>query len=66
MNNCPICSGKALRHIKNGRVYWYCHHCYQEVPDFAQLIALGTIDRKNYCVKGTDDWDTGKLVISEW
>ncbi|MCU0533271.1 MAG: hypothetical protein MUD14_05170 [Hydrococcus sp. Prado102] len=43
MSNCPICSGNILRHIRNGRVYWYCHHCFQEVPDFERSPIFETI-----------------------
>jgi hypothetical protein len=56
MSNCPICSGNTLRHIRNGRVYWYCHHCYQEVPDFAHLLTFETIDYEYCGLKGSSNW----------
>ncbi|HAC66208.1 MAG TPA: hypothetical protein DCF68_22405 [Cyanothece sp. UBA12306] len=43
MNNCPICSGKILRHINQNQIYWYCCYCRQTVPNLAQI----SISRKN-------------------
>lgn len=28
---CPLCSYPLLRHIRPGRLYWFCRHCYQEM-----------------------------------
>lgn len=33
MSTCPCCTGVLLRHIRHGRVYWFCSHCWQEMPD---------------------------------
>ncbi len=33
-HTCPCCSDTLLRHIRTGEVYWFCRHCYQEMPDF--------------------------------
>ena len=32
--DCPYCSGVALRHIHahSGEVYWRCGYCHQETP----------------------------------
>ena len=30
---CPCCSTTLLRHIRSQRVYWFCRHCYQEMPN---------------------------------
>lgn len=30
---CPCCSSSMLRHIGNHREYWFCRHCWQEMPD---------------------------------
>ena len=32
--DCPYCSGVALRHIHahSGEVYWRCCYCHQETP----------------------------------
>lgn len=32
MPTCPCCSHNLLRHACAGRVYWFCRHCYQEMP----------------------------------
>ena len=29
---CPCCDNSLLRHIRHGKVYWFCTHCWQEVP----------------------------------
>ncbi len=33
MITCPCCSAKVLRHARHGSIYWFCHHCWQEMPD---------------------------------
>ena len=30
---CPCCSTPMLHHLKHGREYWFCRHCWQEMPD---------------------------------
>ncbi len=32
---CPCCSNSLLRHVRQGRLYWFCTSCWQEVPLFA-------------------------------
>ncbi|MEQ9621134.1 hypothetical protein [Coleofasciculus chthonoplastes] len=32
MNTCPCCSHPLLRHISHHRLYWFCSHCWQEMP----------------------------------
>jgi hypothetical protein len=39
INNCPCCSGQLLRHARHSGVYWFCSHCWQEMPDFSSMIA---------------------------
>ncbi|MGA9380112.1 MAG: hypothetical protein WBV73_15215 [Phormidium sp.] len=31
-HTCLCCSNILLRHIRSGRIYWRCSHCYQEMP----------------------------------
>jgi len=38
MNNCPCCSGQLLRHARHSGVYWFCPHCYQEMPNLSAMI----------------------------
>lgn len=33
MHRCPCCSEVLLRHARHGSVYWFCTHCWQEMPD---------------------------------
>ncbi len=35
MPKCPCCAEKLLRHIRHGEIYWFCSHCWQEMPDLA-------------------------------
>jgi ribosomal protein L37AE/L43A len=44
MNRCPCCSEKLLRHARHGTVYWFCTHCWQEMPD----LAMGIGGEKNH------------------
>ncbi|WP_013324847.1 hypothetical protein [Gloeothece verrucosa] len=38
MINCPCCSNQMLRHIRHQGIYWFCPHCYQEMPNFETLV----------------------------
>ncbi len=29
---CPCCSHFLLRHVRHHEIYWFCPHCYQEMP----------------------------------
>lgn len=40
MKVCPCCSGQMQRHIEKHQIYWFCRHCWQEMPE------IETIDRK--------------------
>jgi hypothetical protein len=35
MTICPCCSGILLRHARHQGIYWFCPHCWQEMPDLA-------------------------------
>jgi hypothetical protein len=32
-NICLCCSNSMLRHLDRDRSYWFCRHCWQEIPD---------------------------------
>jgi DNA-directed RNA polymerase subunit M/transcription elongation factor TFIIS len=32
MNYCPCCSSLLLEHIRGAESYWFCRHCWQEMP----------------------------------
>ncbi len=38
MPKCPCCAEKLLRHVRHGEIYWFCSHCWQEMPDLASAI----------------------------
>ncbi|MDJ0734239.1 MAG: hypothetical protein QNJ47_09210 [Nostocaceae cyanobacterium] len=31
-NSCPCCDSSLLRHVRHGKIYWFCQSCWQEVP----------------------------------
>jgi hypothetical protein len=39
-HTCPLCSDTLLSHVRRGKRYWFCHHCYQEMPDLETLGSL--------------------------
>ncbi|PSB17886.1 hypothetical protein C7B61_07670 [filamentous cyanobacterium CCP1] len=39
LNECPCCSEPLLRHARNGKVYWFCLHCRQEMPNLMTVVA---------------------------
>ncbi|HLO51416.1 MAG TPA: hypothetical protein VK211_23590 [Kamptonema sp.] len=43
ISTCPCCSTTLLRHIRSQRVYWFCRHCYQEMPNYENSF-LGSLD----------------------
>jgi predicted amidophosphoribosyltransferase len=38
-NACPCCSEPLLRHARHGSIYWFCSHCWQEMPNLQQVLA---------------------------
>lgn len=32
MTSCPCCSSLMLRRVRQGKVYWFCRTCWQEMP----------------------------------
>ena len=33
LNTCPFCSYSLLHHFGNHREYWFCRHCWLEMPN---------------------------------
>uniref|UniRef100_A0A7C3KCH5 Uncharacterized protein n=1 Tax=Oscillatoriales cyanobacterium SpSt-418 TaxID=2282169 RepID=A0A7C3KCH5_9CYAN len=50
MTNCPCCSGVLLRHVRHDGVYWFCMHCWQEMPDLSSdvLARAKSMPRAHY------------------
>lgn len=40
--SCPCCGNSLLRHVRQGKLYWFCMSCWQEVPLFAVGQTLRT------------------------
>ena len=41
-HECPCCSSSLLRHWKPNKIYWFCSHCRQEMPN------IKAIESKSY------------------
>ena len=46
MNICPCCSDHLLRHVRHSDVYWFCRHCWQEMPDCS---TQSSVSFKSFC-----------------
>lgn len=42
MSACPCCGEVLLRHARHTGVYWFCTHCWQEMP-------VLTLDKVKLC-----------------
>nr|WP_225938589.1 hypothetical protein [Kovacikia minuta] len=40
MKTCPCCSNTLLRHIRSHQIYWFCPHCWQEMPNLDAIVGL--------------------------
>ena len=34
---CPCCSRSMLHHISDRKDYWFCRHCWSEMPNLAEV-----------------------------
>ncbi|AFZ49635.1 hypothetical protein Dacsa_0902 [Dactylococcopsis salina PCC 8305] len=32
MNTCPCCRERLICQVSRSRIYWFCPHCWQEMP----------------------------------
>ncbi|HTL88816.1 MAG TPA: hypothetical protein VL134_05395 [Leptolyngbya sp.] len=51
MPECPCCSEKLLRHVRHGKVYWFCTHCWQEMPNLEAVIGDAVMTPKKSAPK---------------
>ncbi len=47
MNNCPCCSTVLLKHGKQGKTYWYCSSCRQEMPNLELIDFVNHYQEKS-------------------
>ncbi|MBD2090261.1 hypothetical protein H6F67_10390 [Microcoleus sp. FACHB-1515] len=40
MNTCPCCSQPLLRHARRNSIYWFCSHCWQEMPNLSDRLTV--------------------------
>ena len=43
IDNCPVYSSQILQHINHHKIYWYCLHVYENVPDFTHVLVFQKI-----------------------
>lgn len=36
---CPCCSDRLIHYLKDYREYWFCRHCWSEMPNLEALKA---------------------------
>ncbi|MFN6473148.1 MAG: hypothetical protein RMY36_026260 [Nostoc sp. SerVER01] len=60
MNYCPCCSGLLLEHLRGRETYWFCRHCWQEMPvynnkssSFAEAV-IGKLPSKAQNIEHTN------------
>ncbi|MEH1950109.1 MAG: hypothetical protein V7K77_24615 [Nostoc sp.] len=69
MNYCPCCSSLLLEHIRGAETYWFCRHCWQEMPvydwnessSFSDVV-MGKLPRKTPKEKRS----TTTVYVSQW
>jgi hypothetical protein len=56
MSNCPCCSNQMQRHIRSRQIYWFCRHCWQEMPnlDSDRVGLLLSHHRAGYSTEGAE------------
>ncbi|MBD2354479.1 hypothetical protein H6G41_07535 [Tolypothrix sp. FACHB-123] len=37
MSYCPCCSNLLLQHVRGSDLYWFCRHCWQEMPVLGEI-----------------------------
>lgn len=48
MNRCPCCSEVLLRHARHAGIYWFCTHCWQEMPvSSSELVSARSTSSKS-------------------
>ncbi|MEH2240978.1 MAG: hypothetical protein V7K30_33150 [Nostoc sp.] len=75
MNYCPCCSSLLLEHIRHAESFWFCRHCWQEMPvynlnessSFTEAV-MGKLPRKPQKEKrrNTTVYASQWQPITEW
>ena len=37
LTTCPCCSSLMLHHVGKHRDYWFCRHCWSEMPNISEM-----------------------------
>ena len=43
---CPCCSSVLLRHWRHNKVYWFCCHCRQEMPNLEAIACQSRYQKR--------------------
>ncbi|MEH2224922.1 hypothetical protein [Nostoc sp.] len=69
MNYCPCCSSLLLEHIRGAKTYWFCRHCWQEMPIYdwnesssLSDVVMGKLSRKTPKEKRSST----TVYVSQW
>ncbi|MEH2213674.1 hypothetical protein [Nostoc sp.] len=69
MNYCPCCSSLLLEHIRGAETYWFCRHCWQEMPIYdwnesssLSDVVMGKLSRKTLKEKRSST----TVYVSQW
>lgn len=60
---CPCCSDRMVRYIGNHKDYWFCRHCWQEMPNL-EMIERQHSERSNQIVNLSVGLDKLKTTVS--
>ncbi len=61
---CLYCSQPLLRHASFKRIYWFCSHCHQEMPDLESFLhrEIHSQDWINNNITQHQQWDESKRL----
>lgn len=61
MNDCPCCSHLLLKHWKQGKTYWYCANCRQEMPNLNLVNLVSSYQQEGFRILNKISNSTEKL-----
>ena len=63
LNICPCCSNSLLHHFGNHREYWFCRHCWSEMPNLESAKELKQKQMSNVFNLSTGLVNRNKLTL---
>ena len=62
MSACPCCGEVLLRHARHAGVYWFCTHCWQEMPVLG--LEMTTVHRDFSERLNLTDWLVSRSTLT--